>query len=284
MNVPNSPITSRQYNPTWVAEYFDTLGIKEWERLTATPVDEVSFHVHIHYLECYIPKDARVLEIGAGAGRFTQVLARLTDRIVVTDLSPDQLALNKKHAIQYGFEHVVEGWHEADLCDMQAFASETFEVIVAYGGPLSYVMDQREKALSECVRLLKPGGILLASVMSLWGGARRRFNGVMRIPVDQNNRIIATGVIATGSFEGANHFHHMFRSPEFRSFLSQAGLEVLVISASTCLSIGWGALLEEIRDDPVRWQSLLSMEVEACVEAGAVDMGPHIIGVCRKSV
>lgn len=284
MNSPKSSISSNQYNPTKVSDYFDALGIREWERLTATPVNEISFHVHTHYLECYIPKDARVLEIGAGSGRFTQVLAGLTSRIVVGDLSPGQIEINKKHALQYGFDHAVEGWHEADLCDLHAFASGTFDAIVAYGGPLSYVMDQRTKAICECVRLLKPGGTILASVMSLWGGTRHRLDGVMRIPVDQNERIIATGDIVPDSFDGAKHFHHMFRSSEFRYLLAQADLEVLALSASTCLSIGWGSLLDEIRDDPAKWQALLCMEVEACAEAGALDMGPHIIGVGRKSV
>lgn len=274
---------SDHYNPAWVAGYFDSLGIKEWERLTATPVDEVSLHVHAHYLERYLPRDSRVLEIGAGAGRFTKELARLTDKIVVGDLSPGQLTLNKKHAAQYGFAHAVEGWYEADICDLSVFASETFDAIVAYGGPLSYVMDRRMLALGECARLLKPDGILLASVMSVWGGARHRLNGVMRIPVDQNKRVIETGDITAGSFDGANHFHHMYRSSEFSSLLTQAGLEVLALSASSCLSIGWGALLAEIRDDLTKWEALLCMEVEACAEPGAVDMGPHIIGVARKS-
>lgn len=31
------------------------------------------------------------------------------------------------------------------------------------------------------------------------------------------------------------------------------------------------------------WQHLLELELEACREPGCVDMGTHIIAVCRKA-
>ena len=63
------------YQPAIVAKYFDEFGIREWKRLTQTPADEVSLAIHTHYLKEYLSNSDRVLEIGAGAGRFTQVLA-----------------------------------------------------------------------------------------------------------------------------------------------------------------------------------------------------------------
>jgi hypothetical protein len=54
------------------------------------------------------------------------------------------------------------------------------------------------------------------------------------------------------------------------------------VSASTCLSTGHDELLREIRGNAARWGELLRMEVEACAEAGCLDMGTHIIVVGRK--
>lgn len=65
------------YQPDAVIKYFDELGMREWERLIQTPTDEVSLYIHAHYLKKYISPDLQVLEIGAGAGRFTQILADL---------------------------------------------------------------------------------------------------------------------------------------------------------------------------------------------------------------
>lgn len=283
MSPQDKPNSASNYNPEWVAGYFDEFGVGEWERLVKTPVDEVSFYIHSHYLKAYVPAGSRVLEIGAGSGRFTQVLADLGAQILVADISPVQLDLNRQHAQQHGFADAVEDWQQVDICDMAQFASDTFDCVVAYGGPLSYVLDKRDFALQECSRILKSGGVLLASVMSLWGSAHLRLDGVLAIPVENNQKITATGDVVPGSFEGSKHFMHMFRAVEFRDWLAGANLTVLALSASNCLSLGWDELLVEIRADKEKWGELLRMELEACAEEGSLNMGTHLIGVARKS-
>ena len=164
---------SSSYQPALVAKYFDEFGIREWERLTQTPADEVSLAIHTHYLKQYISHGDLVLEIGAGAGRFTQVLADLRTKIVVADISSGQLELNKRLATEYGFESSVEDWQQIDICDLSGFETGIFDIVVAYGGVFSYVLDKRDLALQESLRVLKPDGLLFLSVMSLWGTAHR---------------------------------------------------------------------------------------------------------------
>lgn len=271
------------YDPDAVAEYFDQFGRREWERLTATPVDEVSLHVHAHYLRQYVPRAARVLEIGAGAGRFTQVLAELGARVVVADISPVQLDLNRRYAEQYGFCHAVEAWQQADACEMGCFADAAFDCVVAYGGLFSYVLEQRDAALGECLRVLVQGGLLLASVMSLWGSAHHSLKGVLQVPIEDNLKITTTGDLTAETWPARkDNYMHLFRAAELRAWLAASGLTLLHLSASTCLSTGYDELLREIREDAGRWGELLRMEVEACAEAGCLDLGTHIIAAGRK--
>jgi 2-polyprenyl-3-methyl-5-hydroxy-6-metoxy-1,4-benzoquinol methylase len=272
------------YSAQEIADHFDDYGIREWNRLLETPVDEVSLYIHTHYLREHIPVGSRVLEIGAGAGRFTQVLAELGASILVADISAVQLDLNRRHAHQYQFAHAVEDWRQVDICDMHQWASESFDCVVAYGGPLSYTLDRRHTALRECIRVLRRDGTLLLSVMSLWGSAHRRLNGVLSTPVAANRRITGTGDITPDTFPGRErNFMHMFRAAEVREWLTQAGLAIVALSASNCLSIGWEDVLQEIRHDKEKWEELLRMELEACAEDGSLNMGTHIIAVARKS-
>jgi 2-polyprenyl-3-methyl-5-hydroxy-6-metoxy-1,4-benzoquinol methylase len=104
-------------------------------------VQDASLYIQTHYLEKYVRPGQRVLEIGAGAGRFTQVLARLGVSIVVGDLSQVQLDLNKQHAAQFDFASAIEDWVQIDICDMSPVTSESFDYVVAYGNPLGYVLD-----------------------------------------------------------------------------------------------------------------------------------------------
>ena len=284
MSQNDEPAPTSSYNAQGIAAHFDDYGIREWNRLVETPVDEVSLYIHTHYLKECVPAGSRVLEIGAGAGRFTQVLAELGARILVADISPVQLDLNRHHAHQYQFAHAVENWQQTDICDMDQWASGSFDCVVAYGGPLSYALDRRDAALQECIRVLRWDGVLLLSVMSLWGSAHRRLNGVLSIPAAANRRITGSGDITPDTFPGREgNFMHMFRAGEIREWLTRAGLAIVALSASNCLSIGWEDVLQEIRYDEEKWEELLRMELEACAEEGSLNMGTHMIAVARKS-
>ena len=77
-----------EHQPDWTARYFDEYGVGEWERLVRSPLAEVKLHVHTHYLQQHLRPGARLLEVGAGPGRFTQVLAQLgTDQTVLNTSS-----------------------------------------------------------------------------------------------------------------------------------------------------------------------------------------------------
>ncbi|MFO7679268.1 MAG: class I SAM-dependent methyltransferase [Chloroflexota bacterium] len=273
---------STAYNPEAIAAYFDEFASKEWDRLTITPVDEVSLYLHSHYLQTYVKSGQRVLEIGAGAGRFTQILARIGARILTADISKVQLDLNRQFAHNLGFASQVEGWQRLDICQMDDLAANSFDSVVAYGGPFSYVLDRRKEALAECWRVLKPGGLLFSSVMMLWGSAHRGLPGVLAVPAANNKMITTTGDLTPETMNGRLQAMHLFRAQEYRTFLENAGLEIVNLSASGCLCLGWQNQLAEMRKDTGLWAELLRLELEASAEPGCLDMGTHLIAVCRK--
>jgi SAM-dependent methyltransferase len=271
------------YDPDWVVRYYDQYGDREWRRLTRTPVDEISLYIHTHYLARYVQPGSRVFEIGAGPGRFTQILAGLGCRILVADISQTQLDLNRQHGQEHGFVGAVEGWRRLDICDLSALEPASFDALVAYGGLLSYVFERAGDALVECKRVLKPDGFLLASVMPLWGSAHSVLGNILDIPPGQNRRVIRTGDLTPENYPAGTHFCHIFRAKEFRELLTRAGLDVIAMSASNCLSTGWNEQLAAVRQDAQKWNELLEMELEAAREDGCLDMGTHLIAVARKA-
>ncbi len=271
------------YEAEVVSRFFDEYGLKEWNRLVQNPVEEVNLYLHTHYLNKYLPSGKRVLEIGASAGRFTQVLARLGARILVADISATQLELNRQYMRQLGFTEAIEDWVQVDCCDLSRFTTSSFEAVVAFGGLFSYAFDRREAALRECLRVLQPGGILFLSVMSLWGSAHRALPGVLEVSPVVNLGITTSGDLAPGLLAGRSGPPvHMFRASELVSWLEAAGLQILVISASGCLAGGWVEKLGPIRENLLQWQELLRMELEASASPGALDMGTHIIAIARN--
>jgi SAM-dependent methyltransferase len=171
---------------------------------------------------------------------------------------------------------------QLDVCDLSVLDDASFDAVVCYGGPLSYVFERRALAVDELRRVVRPGGHLLLSVMSLWGAVHQALPGVLRVDREQNARIIATGDLHFGTDDETRHQCHLYRSGELAALLTSAGLEVELLSASNCLSTAWGELLREVRADDARWEELLGMEVEACREPGCLDMGTHLIAVARR--
>ena len=53
----------KNYNPSYVKDYYNEYGMKEWDRLTQTPFEGIKLFIHNHYLKKYIKKNFKVLEI-----------------------------------------------------------------------------------------------------------------------------------------------------------------------------------------------------------------------------
>ncbi|MGR6922146.1 class I SAM-dependent methyltransferase [[Actinomadura] parvosata] len=267
-----------------VRRHYDALGDGEWHRLTGDVKGRVSLAVHRRLLaECVRPGH-RVLEVGAGPGRFTLELAALGTSVVVTDLSPVQLALNEEHLRGTEAETAVERREVLDVCDAGRYSDGEFDVVVAFGGPLSYAFEQAGDALRGLLRITRPGGLVVGSVMSLLGTWRHLLPGVLQVAEaigeDANDLILRTGDLRHKAGNDG-HVCRMFRSRDLDALVRAAGGEVVVLSASNWASLGDQDLLVELEADPSRWARFLEHEIAACREPGAVDGGTHLLFAAR---
>jgi len=270
------------YDRPAVAAYFDQLADGEWQRFDKYALGAVHEHIHNLYLERFVLRGSRVLEIGAGPGRFTQTLHRLGCRIVVADISDVQLGLNRRYGSENGFASSVEAYEKLDICDLTALPNASFDVVVAYGGPLSYVFERRDDAVESCRRVLKPGGVLLASVMSLWGTLHRHLAALKDLPLWSTKNIVETGDLTPENDPTSPHKCHLFHSAELANLMERHGFTVEALAASNALSTNLEPLLLELRQQPDRWQALLDLEAQATAQPGYVDGGTHLIVAARS--
>lgn len=259
--------------------FYDRLAHGEEERLVKDIPGRVSFEVHRRFLARYIRSGWRVLEIGAGPGRFTVELAALGATIVVADISPVQLRLNAEFVAAAGAEHTVEHRQELDISDLSALEDASFDAVVAYGGPLSYAFEAERTAMSELVRVTRPGGVVLASVMSLWGTWRARLGMILAIE-QQHGTKVGDQIMATGDLRhvpGMEHVCRMFTWTEVADLVAAGGAHLLDGSASNWASLQDLDTLAGLEKRPPLWQRFLDHEVAACAAEGARDGGTHIL-------
>src|SRR5438874_896762 len=259
-----------------VREHFDRLGELEWDRLEQDLRSQVSLEMHRRFLRRMLADGSTVLAIGAAAGRFTVDLARLRASIVVTDVSTVQLEVNARRVEAAGVADAVLRRTVADIRDLGSFESSGFDAVVAYGGPLSYAFDDADKAMSEMLRVVKPGGRIVASVMSLLGSLRYFLPSVVSdieaIGLDAFARLVETG----DQWHSPHHCH-MFRWSEISALLGPLACSMIDASASNCVSLGDAAALAAMHRDENRWQTFLDWEEAMCRELGALDGGTHIL-------
>jgi len=113
------------------------------------------------------------LDIGCGAGLVVEELGQLYKKAIGLDVSPEAIGFCQKRGLN---NLVLSGAEKIELPD------GTIDTITAFD-VLEHVDDQQ--TLAECTRLLKPGGILVATVPAypkLWSywdemlGHKRRYS------------------------------------------------------------------------------------------------------------
>lgn len=264
------------YDPSRIAAFFDQYGEREWTRFEDGRTPATSLAVHNHYLHRFVRSGDRVLDIGAGPGRFTLELARLGADVVVADLSPRQLELNERMLVDAGLEDRVAERLVADVVDLRGFDTGSFDAVVCYGGPVSYAYERSEDAVAELVRVTKTGGHVLVSVMSLAGALSHYLDMVLdlvrRDGMGPLETTLRTGVLPEG--EGYGHLAmRMFRWSELEELLSRHGT---VVAASAA------GLLAAEPEEPELRELLARVELEIAGEPGAISCGQHILAVLRK--
>ena len=265
------------WDPERAASFFDDYGEQEWTRFEDGRTPAPSLDVHLDRLRRFVNSGDRVLEVGAGPGRFTIELARLGARVSVSDLSPGQLELNREHVAAEGLEeHVVER-AVADVLDLSRWDDGSFDAVVCFGGPLSYVLDAADQGLAELVRVTRPGGHVLVSVMSLVGTVTHYLpillDLVRRDGVEKNEQIVRTGLLADEPDYG-HLAMKLYRWSELEALLAPHGT---IVAASAA-----GLLPAVTPDEPEVREFVKRTELALASEPGALACGQHILAVLRK--
>jgi SAM-dependent methyltransferase len=249
-----------------VRKHFDRLGEHGPARSDTDACGRVSSEVHRRFLRRFVPRGAQVLEIGAGAHRFTVELAARGCRVVATDSSSARLAAHERGLRGTPAERCVLRREVLDGADVSRYADGEFDVVLAYGGPLSAVRCCAVGALRGLLRVVAPDGVVVASVLSLLGSWRHHPPGL--------------GGHADGRPETADR---RYRWSEVVELVDAAGGRLVDGSASNWASAGDPGSLAHLAADRVAWRRFLEHEVAACAEPGARDGGTHILFAARPA-
>ena len=204
-----------------VKDIFSSIA-KKYERFNAIS----SFGAYKLWLrgmmkQASIPQTAHVLDVAGGTGdvSFTVARAKHPAHILCRDLVPEMLEVAQAHYEAGASDGVPVSFQVVDAQDMP-FEDNSFDVLtMAYG---IRNMPKREQALSEMLRVLKPGGQLVCLEFSTPPNAvwRALYHFYLRYLIP------FWGGLITGERDG-----FVYLSKSIKAFPNQQGLAKLMTDA-----------------------------------------------------
>jgi len=155
---------------TNVEAYYEQNAQMEWDRLGSRY--RVEYEISLRALTEFLPPvPAALIDIGGGPGRYAIALAERGYRVMLVDLAQANLDLAKQKAAEVGVE--LEGFVHANALDLSAFPAAGFDSALLLG-PLYHLhkLEERRTALEQTRRLLKPGALVFASVITRFASFR----------------------------------------------------------------------------------------------------------------
>ena len=112
------------------------------------------------YIEKYLSPDSKIIEIGAGTGRYSLALAKRGYDVTAVELVPHNIDVMKKKVKSHHNIRIYEG----NACNLSMFESETYDIVLLLGPMYHLFTDEdKYKAMSEAIRVAKTGGVIYSS-------------------------------------------------------------------------------------------------------------------------
>ena len=117
----------------------------------------------MEYIEKYLSDGAKILEIGAGTGRYSVALADKGYDVTAVELVKHNIDIMKKKVKAEHKIKIIEG----NAVDLSFLDGETYDIVLLLG-PMYHLFTDEDKhaALSEAIRVAKTGGIIYAAYIN----------------------------------------------------------------------------------------------------------------------
>ena len=137
----------------------------EDRRLQKSRHGQLEYYTTMTYIHRYIPEHSKILEVGAGTGRYSVALAKEGMDMTAVELVESNLALLRENS--KGVENLKS--YQGDATDLSRFADNTFDAALLLGPMYHlYEKDEVNRAIDEAIRVTKPGGVIMFAFISVF--------------------------------------------------------------------------------------------------------------------
>ena len=250
-------------------------AISEDTRLTRSRQGQLEYCVTMHCIRRFLQPGDRVLEIGAGTGRYSIALAREGYPVTAVELVESNLETLKANAGEVN--NLVA--FQADALELGRFADDSFDVTLLFG-PMYHLYTRADqvRALEEAIRVTRPGGTILTAFLSahaiictnyLYRGMPTAHGLKENFDADYNVRHFPEQV-----FTG-------FDICEFESLFSELPVEhITTVAVDNVLEIA--ERREDFAMTDEDFQAFAAYQLHICEKREMLGNSSHLLHICRK--
>ena len=207
-----------------IRDFYDSQVEFEWNRIAGRP----EFLLTCRMFDRYIKAGDKVLDIGGGPGRYSCYLSGKGCEVTLFDLSPENVKFAKEKAAEQNLPlKAVCG--DARMADKIINENDKFDHVLLMG-PMYHLLEESDRitAVNAALNLLKPGGLIYISFISMNGGLVFLSRECPELIILPDEERFITPLVAGGNYAGKAFTQAFFiNQNEILPFMSQFCLEKL---------------------------------------------------------
>lgn len=240
-----------------------------------TRYGRVEFETTMRYIRRYLREGMRVIEIGAGTGRYSHALAREGFTVDAVELVQHNIEQFKARTAPGEQISITQG----SACDLSAFPDDTYDVTLLLG-PMYHLFTEEEKlsALYEAIRVTKKGGVVFAAYCM--ADPSILMHGFMKGNIRQ---LIGDGMVDPVTFKAYSHPWDLFelhRKEDIDALRSRFGVTQLHFVAADGYANHMRETLAHMDDET--FEIYLRYHLATCERQDMIGLSHHTLDIFRK--
>ena len=248
-------------------------GIDEDARLIGSRHGQLEYATTMHYIRKYADDGSKILEIGAGTGRYAIALATAGHDVTAVELVEGNLSVLRQKGAGLSNLQAFQG----DATDLSRFADNTFDITLLFG-PMYHLYDAADvhRALDEAIRVTRPGGVILTAFLSVYAIL---FDNYL------NGRLLA-GLAENFDSEGrVRHFEEQlftgYDVAEFETlFKDKPVRHITTAAADTVLELAGERRDFAMSDE--EFAAFAAYHLATCEKRELLGCSSHLLYICQK--
>jgi ubiquinone/menaquinone biosynthesis C-methylase UbiE len=147
-----------------VAQHYNSNLTFDYESVRLTEHSPIEFALTTRYLNKMIPERAIVADVGVGTGHYAELLAKRSCNLYLVDVSQRLLKAASTRLKNCNCDRQILETYNISATSLEPLKAEICDAVLLLG-PLYHLcsLKERELAVAEVARILKPNGIIFAA-------------------------------------------------------------------------------------------------------------------------